>query len=188
MTCYKAFIINHKQSPFNEPFPLFDDCIFHQRFSIVSFGHFGLFSSRKGLANNLFSLCKIILSSFFYKDKFIRASSKKNVGEKPNDDKIWAKLHQSVSFTICKFRGQVQVRAETLTKARLCLLFPWKQRVKSQPTSIFVWVDKNRTHFSIFVEYLRTYTMAENQEGGTAQESGGYDYKRLHSYPLIRVS
>lgn len=105
MTCYKAFIINHKQSPFNEPFPLFDDCIFHQRFSIVSFGHFGLFSSRKGLANNLFSLCKIILSSFFYKDKFIRASSKKNVGEKPNDDKIWAKLHQSVSFTICKFRG-----------------------------------------------------------------------------------
>ena len=30
--------------------------------------------------------------------------------------------------------------------------------------------------------------MAENQEGGTAQESGGYDYKRLHSYPLIRVS
>ena len=71
----------------------------------MSFGHFGLFSSRKGLANNLFSLCKIILSSFFYKDKFIRASSKKNVGEKPNDDKIWAKLHQSVSFTICKFRG-----------------------------------------------------------------------------------
>lgn len=30
-------------------------------------------------------------------------------------------------------------------------------------------------------------TMAENPEGGAAQESGGYDYKRLHSYPLIRV-
>lgn len=30
--------------------------------------------------------------------------------------------------------------------------------------------------------------MAENPEGGAAQESGGYDYKRLHSYPLIRVS
>ena len=73
-------------------------------------------------------------------------------------------------------------------KARLYLLFPWKQRVKSQPTSIFVCVGKNCTHFSIFVEYLRTYTMTENQEGGTAQESGGYDYKRLHSYPLIRVS
>lgn len=31
-------------------------------------------------------------------------------------------------------------------------------------------------------------TMAENPEGGAAQESGGYDYKRLHSYPLIRYS
>ena len=30
--------------------------------------------------------------------------------------------------------------------------------------------------------------MTENPEGGTSQESGGYDYKRLHSYPLIRVS
>ena len=30
--------------------------------------------------------------------------------------------------------------------------------------------------------------MAENPEGGVAQETGGYDYKRLHSYPLIRVS
>lgn len=73
-------------------------------------------------------------------------------------------------------------------KARLSLLFPWKQRVKSWLVAIFVWVDKNCTHFSIFVVYLSAYTMAENQEGGTAQESGGYDYKRLHSYPLIRVS
>ena len=30
--------------------------------------------------------------------------------------------------------------------------------------------------------------MAENPESGVAQETGGYDYKRLHSYPLIRVS
>lgn len=30
--------------------------------------------------------------------------------------------------------------------------------------------------------------MAETAEGGGAQEAGGYDYKRLHSYPLIRVS
>lgn len=30
--------------------------------------------------------------------------------------------------------------------------------------------------------------MAETSEGGGAQDSGGYDYKRLHSYPLIRVS
>ena len=30
--------------------------------------------------------------------------------------------------------------------------------------------------------------MTENPESGVAQETGGYDYKRLHSYPLIRVS
>ena len=30
--------------------------------------------------------------------------------------------------------------------------------------------------------------MSENPEAGAAQDSSGYDYKRLHSYPLIRVS
>ena len=29
--------------------------------------------------------------------------------------------------------------------------------------------------------------MAENTEGGAAQTSDAYDYKRLHSFPLIKV-
>ena len=45
-----------------------------------------------------------------------------------------------------------------------------------------------RNGFFYFVVWQSTYTMAENPEGGASQESGGYDYKRLHSYPLIRVS
>ena len=30
--------------------------------------------------------------------------------------------------------------------------------------------------------------MTENPEGGGAQTSDAYDYKRLHSFPLIKVS
>ena len=60
-------------------------------------------------------------------------------------------------------------------------------KARSAP-SLSVLEPKTRIYFGIFVVYESTFTMAENPEGGAAQESGGYDYKRLHSYPLIRVS
>ena len=30
--------------------------------------------------------------------------------------------------------------------------------------------------------------MAETHESAEAKDGGGYDYKRLHSYPLVRVN